>query len=290
MKAKTLFTLSLPVLVLNFFTSCGEMNSENKEMKNERDSIHSVSEEQDSVIQSFLTTFNEIGNSLDSVAHWQINVESISEKNKEHIKGATRENINYNISLINKAMAENNEKIKNLNKKLKSSIKKRSLLEQTIQTLEKQLMNKNQELIMMSTRLTSKTDSIVTLKSSLNDQTTISSLQADRIMNQSKELHTAYYIIGDKKELEKKKVVNSEGGILGLGKTQKIAPDVNKADFTEIDYFVTTTIYISSKNAKILTSHPSDSYTMNTGEKDRIIQITNPKQFWSISKFLVIEK
>lgn len=290
MKSKILLLSALPLLAFNFlFTACGEMNScadENKRY----DSLHTAYTEQDSIIQDFLGTFNEINNSLDSVAHWQANVESISEKNKEYIKGATRENINYNIALINKSMAENNEKIKELNKKLKTSIKKRSLLEKSIQSLEKQLLFKNHELLVMNDRLAGMADSISTLKSSIDTQTMITSIQVDRIMDQSRELHRAYYIIGNKKELEKKKIINSEGGILGLGKTQKIAPDINKADFTEIDYFVSTTIFISSKNAKILTTHPSDSYTMASEENASILQITNPQQFWSINKFLVIEK
>jgi hypothetical protein len=290
MKSKLLLIICSPALALNFmFTACGGTN-DNEQIHNPCDSINSVSAGQDSVIQNFLTTFNEIGNSLDSISRYQANVINISERNKENIKGSTRENINYNIAMINKAMAENNEKIKDLNKKLKSSVKKGSLLEKTIQTLEKQLLYKQHELLVMSDRLAGKADSIVMLQSSVDAQTLIASLQADRIMDQSKELHRAYYIIGTKKELEKMKVINSEGGILGLGKTQKIAPEINKADCTEIDYFVSTTIYISTKDAKILTTHPSDSYTMDKGEKESIIQITNPQQFWSISKFLVIEK
>ena len=75
-----------------------------------------------------------------------------------------------------------------------------------------------------------------------------------------------------------------------MGKTQKIAADMDKANFTEIDYFVSTTIFVSSEDPEILTSHPSDSYTLDKGETSSIIQITNPEKFWSINKFLVVKK
>ena len=42
--------------------------------------------------------------------------------------------------------------------------------------------------------------------------------------------------------------------------------------------------------AKLLTVHPSDTYKFD-GTKDKIekITITNPEEFWSASKYLVIE-
>jgi hypothetical protein len=51
------------------------------------------------------------------------------------------------------------------------------------------------------------------------------------------------------------------------------------------------TIPIDSKDAKIITSHPSDSYTLNK-EKDKVVslQITNAEKFWSASKYLVVVK
>ena len=48
---------------------------------------------------------------------------------------------------------------------------------------------------------------------------------------------------------------------------------------------------IDSKGAKLVTSHPADSYTLNK-EKDKVvsIQITNAEKFWSASKYLVVVK
>ncbi|MBK6399613.1 MAG: hypothetical protein IPF75_15505 [Bacteroidetes bacterium] len=61
--------------------------------------------------------------------------------------------------------------------------------------------------------------------------------------------------------------------------------------FNKIDYVVTNNIPIDSKTAKIVTSHPADSYTLNTENKKVVsLQITNPEKFWSASKYLVVVK
>jgi hypothetical protein len=45
---------------------------------------------------------------------------------------------------------------------------------------------------------------------------------------------------------------------------------------------------------KIITSHPSDSYTLDkdASDKDKVtnIVITNSEKFWSTSKYLVVVK
>lgn len=66
--------------------------------------------------------------------------------------------------------------------------------------------------------------------------------------------------------------------------------DFNKDYFTEIDIRTTKTIELYSKSAKILTSHPDGSYTLEKNSKgEYVLSITNAKYFWSLSKYLVIQ-
>ena len=87
------------------------------------------------------------------------------------------------------------------------------------------------------------------------------------------------------------KVIDKSGGLLGIGKTSKLASNIDNEKFTKIDYAQTSTIPIDSKTAKLITAHPSDSYKLNK-EKDKVvsISITNPEKFWSASKYLVVVK
>ena len=64
--------------------------------------------------------------------------------------------------------------------------------------------------------------------------------------------------------------------------------------FTAMDYTKTTEISINGRNAKVITSHPSDSYLLEVDKTNneiiKNITIINPEKFWSVSKYLVIVK
>ena len=45
-----------------------------------------------------------------------------------------------------------------------------------------------------------------------------------------------------------------------------------------------------SKSADVLTTHPAGSYALEKDDKDQLVlKITNPKDFWSVSRYLVIQ-
>lgn len=64
----------------------------------------------------------------------------------------------------------------------------------------------------------------------------------------------------------------------------------NRNYFTKIDIRVDKEIRLYSKSAKILTSHPASSYTLQQdASKQYVLRITNPEVFWSTSKYLVVQ-
>ena len=87
-------------------------------------------------------------------------------------------------------------------------------------------------------------------------------------------------MFGTKSELK-------EQGILSKGEVLK--SHFNKNYFTKIDIRVDKEIKLYSKKATMMTSHPAGSYTLNTDANGQyVLRITNPQQFWSTSKYLVI--
>ena len=109
------------------------------------------------------------------------------------------------------------------------------------------------------------------------------------ITEKNAELHTAYYIVGKSKDLQELKLIDKKGGLLGIGRTSKLSENLDNAMFNKIDYNVTTVIPINSKNMKIVTTHPTDSYSIDKTEGmiNNLI-ISDPIKFWSASKYLVI--
>ena len=91
------------------------------------------------------------------------------------------------------------------------------------------------------------------------------------------------------KDLQKSNLIDKEGGLLGIGRTTKVSNNLDNNLFTKIDYVETTSIPVNSKSMKIITSHPTDSYSLDkTGKMINSIMISDPAKFWSESKYLVI--
>jgi len=105
--------------------------------------------------------------------------------------------------------------------------------------------------------------------------------------DQQSELNMAWYCVGTAKELRENGVLTKEGGVIGIGKVDKLnTAALNKDWFKRVDVTETTEIPIMAKKAKLVTTHPAGSYAME-GNVDKL-KITDATAFWSMSKYLVI--
>lgn len=102
------------------------------------------------------------------------------------------------------------------------------------------------------------------------------------LVEQDKQLHTAWYVYGTKKELQDQHIL--EGGqVMRSAKA-------NKGYFTEIDVRVKKTIPLYSKKVKVLSNHPAGSYNLDKDAQGfYTLRITNVENFWSSSRHLVIQ-
>ena len=257
----------------------------NQSVSQERDSLLSVISTRDSSINEFISSFNDVERSLDSVAVKQHIISINTNTSGSELKANQKTRINTEIVAINNLMDKNRKRIAELSRKLKNSSNRNAQLEKTIATMYDQLQQKNVELTMMNEMLNGLYAEVVQLQVTVGDLT-------QTVSEQSTALHTAYYVIGKQKDLKRTKVIDRKGGLLGIGRTSKISDEVDNKRFTRIDYIETTVIPVNCSDVKIVTSHPSDSYTLEKENKKMIknLVITNPEKFWSASKYLVIVK
>lgn len=262
--------------------------------KKQNDSLAAVVEQRDSSLSEILTSFNDVESNLDSVAAKQhfiyINIDK-----KGEIMHSSKDRINMEIATINNLMDENRKTIAELNKKMKNSGYKNAKLMKTIVGLNNQLLQKEQELTDLNAKLMSSNAQVDQLKTVVEDLIVKNNESTATIDETTTALHTAYYIIGKTKDLEKDKLIDRKGGLLGMGKTSKLNNEnIDNSKFTRIDYTQMSTLAINSKNVKIITTHPSDSYylAMDAMDKKMVnnLVITNAEKFWSVSKYLVVAK
>lgn len=243
-------------------------------------------------LNDFVTSFNEVERNLDSVAVKQQIVYLSADQNRGDIKGSQKDRINAHIKAINELMDANKNTITELKRKLRKSSNKNAKLEEAIKTLTDRLVQKDIELATLNDKLIALNVQVTQLQSSIDTLNTLNEFKSQTIAENTAALHTAYYVIGKSKDLAEAKIIDKKGGLLGIGKTSKLNENFDKNKFTKIDYTKTTTIAVNSDNVKMVTTHPTDSYTLEKDSKDKDVVtnlvITNPEKFWSVTKYLVI--
>ena len=283
--------LILAAIATLALTSCNK--KELADAGNTNDSLLTVLNERDASLNEFIDSFNDVERNLDSVAARQ-HIITISSNQSGELKENQKARINAEITAINDLMNENRSKLAALTSKLKKSAYKNSALEKTIATLTNQLEQKDIELVALNEKLNNLNAQVAQLETAVSTLVSDNGMKTQTIAEETAALQTAYYIVGKSKELQDDGIIDRKGGFIGMGKTSKLSADIDVTKLTRIDYTQTIDIPINSKDVKIVTSHPSDSYVLIKDFKNEKIvtslMIKNPERFWGASKYLVIVK
>lgn len=287
MKKLLLFTLIIPVLI-----SCNQKKVEQLEQKN--DSLVMASYSKDQSLDDFLIAFNEIQDNLDSIKSKELLINERTEGKTELRKNA-KDQINDDVNAIYDLLVENKKKVNELSKQLGKANYQVKELKKMVDHLTNQMEQKDAEIQVLLTELENLNIKIDYLNKNITRlagenlvKEGVIEEQKGEIDAKTAELNTAYYVVGNKKELKELNVLTSEGGFIGIGKSKKLNADFSDENFTKVDITKTSVISIPGKKPKVVTSHPAESYEI-TGEGDeQIITIKNFEEFWKTSKYLVI--
>ena len=249
----------------------------------QRDSLNQVITERDNEINDMLATFNEIEEGFREINEAQ-NRGSVAKQGE----GATKKQlIRENVQFIQSTMRQNRELINKLQQQLRESTFKGDQLKRTIENLTQQLVEKDAELQKLRAELDAKDihiteldEQIAGLNTNVTELKEESSQKTTTINAQDKQLNTAWFVFGTKDELKDQKIL-VDGKVL--------QSNFNRDYFTKIDIRIDKEIKLYSRSAKMLTSHPAGSYTLErNSNKQYVLRITNPQLFWSTSKYLVV--
>ena len=278
---KLFFFAALTVLML---TACNNNRDALLAGQMRNDSLQSIIDARDAEINDLMATFNEIQDDMRAInqAEQRVMVAKAGE-------GANKTaQIKENMLFIQNTMQQNKERIAQLEKQLQQTRFNGDQLKKTLTNLQLQLQEKETQLQQLREELEQKDIQIGQMAENINNlNSNVSALTSDNeqksqtISAQDKQLHTAYFAFGTKKELK-------EQGIISDGKL--LRSNFNSGYFTKIDIRTQTEFKLYSKSAHVLTSHPASSYTLTQdANKQYILRVTNPNQFWSTSKYLVIQ-
>ncbi len=278
--------LFLSICVATALTACTGDKAINEAAQRDRDSLMQVISQRDAELDEIMGTVNEINEGFRQINEAQGRVTSEA-ANGEGANMKTQ--IQENIQFIQQTLQQNREQLEKLKTRLKNSTFEGTKLKETIDQLTAQLEEKSAQIETLQSELASKnitieeqTQKIEQLNTNVTELTTQNEEKAKVVAEQDKQLNTAWFVFGTKSELKEQNILNKKE-VLKDGA-------FNKNYFTEIDIRTQKEIKLYSKSAKMLTSHPSGSYTLAKDAKGQyVLKINNPNTFWSVSRYLVIQ-
>lgn len=285
---KKILTLCLAAALL--ITGCN--NKEKEEQLRQAQAVAEASREElaDAVSDrdSLISLVNEISSSMEQIKQ----LENIISINGASETPDRQEQIRNDISAIQETLTKRRQQLEVLEKKLSRSNLNNSKLQQTITSLRNQIESQTNEIAQLRINLDQAKTTIGKLDAAIDSlNTTVTNVtaerdSADRQNEQlTNELNTCYYAIGTKGELKDNNII--ESGF--LRKTKIMEGDFDRTFFTKADKRTLKTIDLNSKKAEVLTKQPDGSYSIVDVDGHKVLQITNPDLFWSLSNYLVIK-
>jgi len=250
----------------------------------------SLINERDSLITEWITTFNEIQENINLIKGKQQMLEIKS--NDIEFSTSKKKEIIDDLRYINTLVESNKKKISYLNDRLKKSGVKIAALEENIKELQNSMNLRDSSIHELKSKLAEKNfrmtqmDEVMTgMMAELSEKNTL-------IDKQNKAMNKVYVATGTIRELEEKDVLEKKKGLFPwINKKATLNKNLSQDNFTEVNIMNTKTIPVHSRKAELLTYHPKDSYdfVQDSNKMIAYLEITNPDEFWKVSKYAVLE-
>ena len=278
--------LILGTLVVFMAVSCNQKKIERLEY--EKDSILQV---KDQIVQerdAFLEIISEVQSNFRTIKEIELGIIDQTH-GTEGVNNTSKARIREDFQLITDKIQESKDRIEQLEADLHRSQGQTAHYRGLLANLQKDLEVRTQEIAELKAQLEEKdlriealSDRVTSLNQSKDSLSSLSTKQIAAIKAQDDELNAGWYIVGKKSDLKAKGL--KEGDL----KTTKI----NKGNFKKIDIREFSVLDLGSKKAKLYTSHPASSFSLekkSATDKNLVLKINDYKSFWANSRTLIIE-
>jgi chromosome segregation ATPase len=280
----------MSLLAMMIMTSCGKKKEQQiLELQSDKARLERDYERKDSLLNELFLSVNAIEKNLSDIT---LKEKLITDAPATELRSDldVREKIMEEIIMINNIIEENKKRISQLKNQLKKSdvniaslqdnIK---LLTQRIEEKEREIADLKEQLVKANFKIEQLNATVDTLEEANAEKSKVISQQDLQIV----EMNTVWYVIGTKKELQDKEIIDKSGGL--FSDDMKMNDMINPDDFTTADIRKITRINFETKKAELATVHPAGSYKfIEEDELVKGIEILNPSEFWKSSRFLVV--
>ena len=197
--------ISLLLILAFSFTACQNNKPSETTDNNERvDSLQRIITQKDNEVNDMMATLNEIQEGLHQVGQAENRVSVMNSGEGTNNPQQIKEDIQF----ISNQMKRNRELVSKLRQQLRESSVQGDQFKETINGLVQQLDAKDRELQQLRSELNEKNihiaeldNTVSNLNTSVSNLTEESNSKSQTISAQDKQLNTAWYVFGTKKEL-----------------------------------------------------------------------------------------
>lgn len=278
--------LLIATLLASVFFSCG--GGEKKAAISQADSLRSELADKDQLLDEVFESLGEITSNLNRIKERENLVSAAvdnSEIGREPLAG-----ISDDIRAIDELLRKNRESIDRLEKSaaaLRNANVKVGSLEKLIAEMRSQIEAKDAEIERLMTELQQKNAHIEELAELIAELSAARNELETIAQEQKQQLNTAYYILGERKELVSRGIIDKSGL---FNKTLKVGEDRSLDNMTRINTETFDEVIIGRKKVDVVTPHPSDSYKLVQDGDGTYLSLTilDKEKFWEMSRVLVI--
>ncbi|MBR5003351.1 MAG: hypothetical protein IKY13_07580 [Bacteroidaceae bacterium] len=290
---KKSFLMMLPLGAL-MFASCNHgISAEEQALQQANDSLRQANAEIRNYYEEMIGYITEIDADMQAIKSAENFVIEQSADTGD-ITMSAQSRIKKDIELMANTLQRNRERIAELEKRLQSSNANSAALRKSIEQLKEQIAEKDALIVELQASLAARDvrigeldETVSNLSSQVTDLTNVTQNQASVIASQDMALNEVYYIYAYTEQLRENNILTG-GGL--FSKTQVLKESFNRDAFVKADMRTLNSIFLESKKVKVCTNHPADSYELVQDEEGfYTLNILNPDNFWSLSRFLVVE-
>ena len=282
--------LIISIVITSLLCSCNRYNEQKQQQTLEditKQELATALNERDEL----LSLVKEVSVGLEQIKHLE-NVMSIAAARPAETS-VQKARILSDISNLKKRISQRREQLEQLEAKLQNSTINNKELQETIGALRVLIDSQMDEIESLKEQLTAAHKQIGALSTAVDSlNTTVSTVTDERDSAQEtsarfeNELNICYYVVATKSDLKNHNII--ESGF--LRRTTLMKGDFDKEFFIIGDKRTLDTLPLKTDKARILTNHPETPYRKVEENGQKVIKITNPNQFWSLTDYLVVQK
>ena len=251
-------------------------------------------------IDEITGTINEIAVKLQDVRQKHVVITNLIARSTE---GTQKEKILIDINAIEVQLERDKRDIDDLTQKIQVSGIKMKSLENLVGNMRKEIIAYIGRIENLRSIVEAKNEIIRNTENTLDDTKQTLAIVENELDESTQELsetrntleevrNTAYYMIGTKKELKEKNVIDEEGWFM-FNKDVNLSTEIDEQSFNKIDIIQQNEFPIacSMKHVRILPERSASSYKIQeTGENQSLLKVTNPENFWKVKYMAVLIK